>query len=150
LKALFLDVHGVLTCNTSDELVLDALLVARVTAVVRRTGCVVVLSSTLRVRRSSFIELQRQLLHRLGDPFRIFDRTPDCAQKVGLLFRGYERGAEISAWLSAHPEVERFAIVDDCADMGPLRGQLVQTNWSEGIQDEHVERLVALLGERAA
>ncbi len=147
MRVLFLDCDGVMTRASMGTDNLDAVLVDRVGEVVRRTGCDVVLSSMLRIHDASYNELRRALYHRFGDPFRISDRTPRCAQKIGSLYVGHERGAEIAEWLAAHPEVERFAIVDDTSDMGPLCDRLVQTEWSRGIQPEHVERLVALLTE---
>lgn len=59
-----------------------------------------------------------------------------------------ERGHEIQAWLDAHPERERFAIVDDSDDMAHLKAWLVRTDHEHGLLDEHCERLVAMLGKR--
>jgi hypothetical protein len=58
------------------------------------------------------------------------------------------RGEEIADWLRRHPEVTRYAIVDDDSDM--LDEQLpffVQTRFEEGLTMEHVDRLAEILGE---
>jgi len=56
------------------------------------------------------------------------------------------RGREIQNWLDAHPEVERFVIVDDDSDM--LENQLpffVQTEGSVGLTSYDVEKIIELL-----
>lgn len=136
--------RGLLARRISD---CDPAAVARLNRIVERTGCVVVLSSSWRHdedgRRVAEIALQTR-----GATFPLLDATPDCARATaGGLFIGAERGAEIQEWLNAHPAVTRFAIVDDDSDMGPLLPRLVRTSMERGLQDEHVERLIALLEE---
>jgi len=59
------------------------------------------------------------------------------------------RGDEIDEWLSRHPEVSRFAIVDDVDDFLPKqRRYFVHTSYDLGLLDKHVKRLVAILGEK--
>ncbi len=155
MKVLFLDIDGVL--NSADWFrarqprqlhgKIDPAAVRLLNEALERTGDVCVLSSSWR------------LWHGLGDTkdamcangFRgvLLDTTPDCARETaGGLFIGAERGAEIQEWLNAHPDVTAFAIVDDSKDMGPLARQLVRTTWQSGLEREHVERLVEMLGER--
>ena len=56
------------------------------------------------------------------------------------------RGREIAQWLARHPEVTRFAIVDDEADMLPEQlSHFVQTDFKNGLLDAHVDRLTAIL-----
>lgn len=62
-----------------------------------------------------------------------------------LTLRHVERGHEIQRWLSEHPEVTSFAILDDDTDMAHLYDRLVLTDCEDGLQAEHVERLVVLL-----
>lgn len=47
-------------------------------------------------------------------------------------FRG-DRGLEIADWLKRHPEVTKFAIVDDDADMAHLMPHLKHTSWRHGL-----------------
>lgn len=58
---------------------------------------------------------------------------------------GRPRGEEIAAWLDARPDVQRWAILDDRSDMGDLAFALIQTTWTHGLLDEHVEQALALL-----
>lgn len=47
-------------------------------------------------------------------------------------FQGEERGHEIQDWLNRHPEVTKFVILDDDADMVHLMPHLVQTDSRNG------------------
>tara|TARA_B110000091_G_C13741607_1_gene443627 strand:+ start:106 stop:672 length:567 start_codon:yes stop_codon:yes gene_type:complete len=62
LKAIFLDVDGVLCCN--DYAVLQPELLANLTMAIENTGAVVVVSSDWRLFPSKFTELCRALKHR--------------------------------------------------------------------------------------
>lgn len=60
----------------------------------------------------------------LRDGIKIIGRTPRLEDCI--------RGLEIAEWLKEHPEVENFLIFDDDADMGNLKGHLVQCNTYAG------------------
>lgn len=59
---------------------------------------------------------------------------------------GHTRGAEIAEWLSRHPEVTEYAIVDDDSDMLPEQmPRFVQTDFEAGgLTKAHADRLIAL------
>lgn len=62
------------------------------------------------------------------------------------LVRADIRGEEIADWLARHPEITRYAILDDDGDMlDEQRPFFVQTDFIEGLTMVHVERLAALL-----
>lgn len=165
IKVLFMDIDGVL--NSEDwlrrrgagepgrmadpeymaERALDPVAVWLVSNIVARTGCKVVLSSTWRVDGIGRVQ---KLLNRVGAKFELYDATPDCAQQVGSLFIGAERGAEIQEWLAKHPETERFAIVDDSDDIGPLKDHLVRTSHDRGLTLRETSLLIKALGEAHA
>lgn len=55
---------------------------------------------------------------------------------------GKVRGDEIKAWLDSHPEVERYAILDDYDDMLPEQlPNLFRTTWQTGITPEIVQKV---------
>lgn len=59
------------------------------------------------------------------------------------------RGKEINAWLDAHPQVQRYAILDDDGDMLPEQLPcFVKTDISEGMVWRDFERLCSILGMR--
>jgi hypothetical protein len=113
----------------------DLACIARLNAIVDRTGCKVVISSTWR-HEYTRSDLQGHLV-RHGYAGKVHGVTP--------VLPGKPRGAEIAAWLSERPAIEFFVILDDNSDMGPLRGRLVQTSFATGLQDEHVEAVVRML-----
>jgi len=182
MRVLFLDFDGVLNSSrymrenrrrfeggvlhrVSDAI--DRAAVARLDAVVARTGAKVVISSSW--RKSVTLSSLRRLLRVTGFRGEVIGATPILRREqldldvwfapavealAGPLavtseerrtLRHVERGHEIQRWLSEHPEVTAFAIVDDDTDMAHLYPRLVLTDCEEGLQDQHVEQLVALL-----
>lgn len=62
---------------------------------------------------------------------------------------GPDRGADIKSWLTRHPEVTDYVIIDDEGDM--LDEQLynfVQTDWVFGIQDREVKLAIDVLNNK--
>jgi len=144
---LFLDVDGALNSalfqqenpgafdSADDAEALDPVAVARLEQVLLRTGAVIVVSSAW--RRFHTAGGIQDFLHRRGAPSaRVIGVTPSLT--------GY-RGEEIKMYLKEHPEVTRFAIVDDDSDMEPFYDKLVKTTLALGMLDEHVELLVTML-----
>lgn len=67
-------------------------------------------------------------------------RTGDRYGPLGL------RGEQIEAWLKEHPEVDRYAIVDDNADMLPHQlSRFVHTDPETGLLEKHANRLFDIL-----
>lgn len=150
MKILFLDVDGVLNHRAiyqpGNSAPLCPHAIERLHQVVAATGCSVVLSSTWRKEPRLVERLRGEGVLQAAHPdYRTKDRAPSRMRGSPFLAGGL-RGKEIAEWLSRHPEVARFAIVDDDADF--LHGQMayfVQTNFDTGLQNDHVERLVAIL-----
>lgn len=153
VKVLFLDIDGVLAtfswmrsigalwdCDPIEQL--DPVLGARLERVLQRTGAVIVVSSSWRCDDNSPPDVIESILRLRGVPSAVVvGATPDP-------WAGSCTGYEIQRWLDGHPEVTRFAIVDDENTMLHLAPRLVKTTLEHGLLDEHVERLVELLGER--
>lgn len=135
LKILFLDVDGVLNCRTtytkgSEFFGIDPYMVLLVHRIIEATGCKVVLSSSWR-----HTEAGRKIVKK-AVPF--IDITPS------LYGEGMTRGHEIDAWVRHHPDVSKYAILDDDSDM--LAGQpLFKTTWDEGLTQAIVDEVVAYL-----
>jgi hypothetical protein len=66
----------------------------------------------------------------------IFDVTPNLP--------GGFRGDEVQAWLDEHPEVMRYAIVDDDVDFHESQ-RVFRTEWSTGITDETATQIIDYL-----
>ena len=150
MKVIFLDFDGVLNSHKwiganqhlfkSNQLFMhsdvDSEAVARVQRIVDATGAKVVVSSTWR-RFNSIGELRR-VLKKHGFTGEVISTTPT---------HGGPRGTEIQSWLNDNP-VEGFVIVDDDSDMVHLMNKLVQTTFDLGLQDEHVDKAIAVLQEK--
>jgi hypothetical protein len=133
VKVLFLDIDGVVNCRTTVQRFqglrgIDpslALLVRRITLAV--TDLRVVLSSSWRNFPAGRREVEIQVVP-------IFDTTPP---------RKGKRGDEIQAWLDGHPEVEKYAIIDDSSDWREdQRHQLFLTTDEIGITETIVQRII--------
>lgn len=138
---VFLDVDGVLNRAgyRPDESVglsswIEAELGARLTALVRATGAVVVMSSSWRLGRS--LDTLRAQLRTAGVDVTLIDVTPEL--------RGQPRWVEIDAWCRAHAPA-RFAIIDDEPDMGPLAPHHVRTRMLTGLDAAAAAAAHALL-----
>lgn len=146
MKVIFLDVDGVLNCETTQELTREGVrfvenrLVERLKRIVDETGAEVVLSSDWRYDRDyeecngDYLELKSKLAE-YGIEFYGF--TPVILHE--------DRGYEIDRYLAEHKEVEKFVILDDRCDMYPHLRRLVRTNWESGLKDEDVEEAIWLL-----
>lgn len=154
---IFLDVDGVLNHRgTWDDKSqrgpwrLCPAAVARFNRVVAATGAQVVISSSWRGN-----EAGERKLHNAGVLKRWHKdkRTPrlNTITKGGI-YIAKVRGEEIDDWLSRHPEVRNYVIVDDESDMLDYqKPRFVQTDFHDGgLLDEHCERIAAILAPPAS
>lgn len=134
MKAIFLDIDGVLNCKKTPNprkfpYVVDGALVARFCRVLDSSGAKAVLSSTWRYDPIGILAARH-----FGIPF--MDVTPDQPEEP--------RCREILAWLERHPEVERFAVIDDEDDeLDDL--PLFQPSSSTGLTDQIARGLTSYL-----
>lgn len=155
MKVLFLDVDGVLNSEQTffrskgereDSYLIDPFMALLIARIVEATDCKIVLSSSWRHHPEGVKKVERRV-------WRVMDITPtilstreereECTKK-GLSWATLcERGREIQAWLESHPEVERYAILDDDSDM--LEEQLpnfFKTSWQQGITEEIADNVI--------
>jgi hypothetical protein len=103
MKIIFLDIDGVLNCEKTPNprkfpYIVDRKLLARLKKLLDRTGAKVVLSSSWRCD-----PVGRFAAKYWGVPF--IDVCPDKPKSP--------RRNEMLAWLSGHPKVRRYAVIDD-------------------------------------
>lgn len=142
MKVLFLDIDGVVNCKTTTQrhrgyIGIDPYMAFLVGKIQLDTDCRVVLSSTWRMWPDSRDEVKKQVVN-------FIDVTPNLGD--GSRF-GSVRGKEIAAWLNEHPNVEKYAILDDDKDM--LEEQLphfFNTSWDTGITEEIAKQVTDYLG----
>ena len=146
MKVLFLDIDGVVNCKTTSQrhrgyIGIDpylAFLVGKITLDVSDLN--VVLSSSWRTFHDDGMEeISKQVCP-------LFDITPVLGRPAGTGIEYCERGREIKAWLELHPNVEKYAIVDDENDMLPEQQQhFFKTSWDTGITPEIAAAITAHL-----
>lgn len=146
MKVLFLDIDGVVNkqenFNPSKKpgpYPLDVYCAFLVGRIQLQTGCEVVLSSSWRNHPEGVENVSERVV-------RLLDKTPDIYNDKPVFARGREwphsiRGDEVNAWLSEHPEVTKYAILDDDGDFYDDQ-PLFQTTFKEGLTDEIAEAVI--------
>ncbi len=150
-KILFLDVDGVLNTDSmfkTPEMgtyVLCDKRIEMLNAMLEAVGAKVVLSSSWRNSSShvAFLEERGALKHKHED-WRTGVEPVDLEARVYL---ANERGREVREWLSRHPEVTQYAIIDDLEFFLPEQHRFfVRTSPYFGLGKKHVRVLTRLLG----
>lgn len=148
-KVIFLDVDGVLNSAKFDRWLqerhmkyyygyelLDQNALLNLQDIVFVTGADIVLSSSWRLNNECCGQLRQQLL-----PYglKFIDKTVSLSRE--------DRGEEIKEWLSRHPEVSHFVILDDDDDFKDeeLKKHFVQTTFYRGLLKEHVDKAIEIL-----
>jgi hypothetical protein len=103
MKVIFLDIDGVLNCEKTPNprkfpYVVDKKLLARLQKLLERTGAKVVLSSSWRLDPIGLFAAKHWRV-----PF--MDVCPDMPKR--------SRRDEVLTWIAHHPNVSRYAIIDD-------------------------------------
>lgn len=149
IKVIFLDIDGVLNSRKTERATKSGCRFVGIRQlrnlkhIITVTGAKVVLSSDWRYERDNpkynadYLELRDELRK-----YRIefYGFTPE-------LLSGH-RGAEIDAWLSEHPEVENFVILDDRWDIEPNKDHWVKTSMSRGLDKEETEAAIQILNNQ--
>lgn len=139
IKVLFLDMDGVVNSAENQKQGLfktsfpvDPYMAFLVGKIVLDTNCKVVLSSSWRHHKESVEQINKQMV----ELFDITGSEPyDHSLPPGA--ENCQRGREIKAWLDKHPEVEKYAILDDENDMLPEQQKyFFKTTWQKGITEE--------------
>ena len=158
---IFLDLDGVVNrTRAATHIRLDDDLMARLRDLVAETGAVLVLSTFWR----PFLTYVQYILHRYGIPAEcVIGRTPGVCEATSYangsmgtqLFsesafddtQYANRAAEIHAWLSAHPKVTRYVVLDDRASASDARlaPRFVQCDSTVGLTDADAARCRELL-----
>lgn len=150
IKIVFLDIDGVLNSHNyflsrpspkdyDHSSMLDPVAMQRLNRLLKATDAVVVISSSW--RNGHNVEQLDDLLRSRGFAGRIIGMTATDSDVP-------TRGGEIQAWLSLHPTVESFVILDDDRDSENLSNRWVQTTFMNGLQDNHVDKAIELLQQK--
>lgn len=142
MKAIFLDIDGVLCIKNPDTL--EQSLLLRIKHIIDSTNAVVILSSDWRIRDDWFQSAKRQLKN-------VHIEIHDCTNVHPFSLEGSKmfpgqplRAGEILEHLQKHPEIECFAVIDD-NDWAKIKGQeetFFQTQDEIGITNQDAERII--------
>ena len=126
MKVLFLDIDGVVNnertkANFEGLIAIDPTMAALGQRIVQNTGCEIVLSSSWRLFQNIRNEVERKIC-------KFSDITPILHAP---------RGYEIKVWLTLHPEIDHYAILDDAESILPeQRANFFQTTWESGLTED--------------
>ena len=161
MRICFCDFDGVLNShsffNSTENKegpagAIDPKAVARLNAIIAKTGAKVVISSSWRYGRS--VERLQAILEERGFVGEVIDKTADCVYmdapnpKDSNFYHAYPRCDEIQEWLDRHPEVKSFVVLDDDreAEVPGHKDRFIHTNtFLGGLLDEHVEEAIGIL-----
>lgn len=133
MKVLFLDIDGVINCAStnfkSEHWPLDHYMAFMVGKIVLDTDCQVVLSSSWRHHPDGMKEVEKRVC-------KLLDKTGKSETRF--------RGNEIKEWISNHPEVTKYAILDDDSDFFPDQ-PLFKTSWQTGLTEEIMKEVINYL-----
>jgi len=148
MKIVFLDIDGVANSEESlkhghgGQIGIDPYMAFLIGKIQLATNCEFVLSSSWRHCKHNIEEINK----RIG---KIYDITPWNVEyteeekeneKKGIHIH---RGKEIKAWLDMHPEVTKYAILDDDSDMLPEQlPNFFKTSWKTGITEEIQKQVI--------
>jgi hypothetical protein len=133
-KVLFLDLDGVVNSRSTTDFKnklwpVDPYMAFMVGKIGLDTDCEFVLSSSWRHHPDGVAAANKIVT--------ISDITPTLS---GI------RGEEIQAWLDQHPEVDRYAIVDDDADMLPeQQPNFFKTTFETGLTEDIAKAITSHL-----
>jgi hypothetical protein len=148
MKIIFLDIDGVLNNLESLRLPRTKLKSSTHSYSAAHPSCIEALNRIITETQARIVVSSTWRGIGLGVLFEIFHEWGIKAMTVGytpLWPIGSERGDEIAEWLSQHPEVTSFVILDDGDDMGQLRHRLVQTDFEVGLTNADADRAIAIL-----
>lgn len=154
MKVIFLDVDGVLNCNSTkqripyyDFLGIEDRLVEVLAKLVKRTKAKIILSSSW---RNGWIpnEWGDQETHGIYLDYKLAQYKLEIYDYIPQI-SGWRRGAEINEWLEEHGDVTEYVIIDD--EYFPdfkdykLGAHVIRTSTKTGLTEKHIKRAEKIL-----
>lgn len=156
MKVIFLDCDGVINhqgvydeCakhrgRTAPEDWVDRACVALVNEICERTGAVIVISSSWRNYLNGWQGV-RDVLAKRGLTAEVIDNTPTMDDRFKMNWFTGTRWDEINYWLTWHPDVTHWVVLEDAYLDGIPPENLVRTTLSSGLTRDGAERAVEIL-----
>jgi len=154
MKAIFLDVDGVLNNNHTRTVTFDGwcfvddYLVARLARLVRESGAKIILSSTWRDGWNRADEtLNEPFFNQLRDKLKSYGMEIWDALPLPMCPR---RSQAIQVWFDGHRhlDIESYVILDDGNDMDQFTSHFVWINPRYGIRDEDIIEALRILDNK--
>ena len=142
-EVLFLDVDGVLSSFATSADELDPNKVHRLKRIVEACDPLIVVSSSWQFEPEQLKGLV-DMIERIGGRFGGTTCCDVDFEESDADFLEI-RCLEIQGWLDRNGAPNRFVILDDEGDMGPLQPHLVQTDSFKGLTDELSDRVITQL-----
>lgn len=144
MNVVFLDINGVLDTHENMD-VIDHGNLSRLKQLIDMFDAKVVISSSLKntfYLTGHFSKLLQGILDTLLE---------SGIDVVGITPQGSNREEEIKMYLSNHPEISNYCILDDDYDMESLREHLVKlpmqmNEGQNGFTQEYLDKAVGILG----
>ena len=144
MNVVFLDINGVLDTNENMD-VIDHGNLSRLKQLIYMFDAKVVISSSL-----------KNTFYLTGHYSKLLQGIIDTLLEsgidvVGITPQGSNREEEIKMYLSNHPEISNYCILDDDYDMESLREHLVKlptqmNDGQNGFTQEYFDKAVGILG----
>lgn len=146
MNVIFLDFNGVLDTNINMD-VIDEGNLMRLKRIVELTGAKIVISSSLK-NTYYYTGHYSRLLQSIIDT--LLENGIDV---IGITPKAESREEEIQLYLSSHPEIENFCILDDDYDMESLKDNLVKLpmqieEGQMGFTQEYADKALEILTRR--
>lgn len=137
-KIIFLDIDGVLTSYVDLEEDFCKL----------SKGCVSVLNKVIEITNAKCVLTSDR--RRIGGWKKVLKDDLIPAGFKGELvgqtnIDNMPRGIQISSWLFENNFSGSFVIIDDVPDVYPFLPQLIQTDFFNGVEENHIDRIVKML-----
>lgn len=145
MKAIFLDIDGVLCVRNPDRLEFSLML--RLKRIIDATNAFIILSSDWRVLDVWLSSAKKQLKDMNIDIFDCTDVHPFTLKESKIVPGQPLRAGEILEYLKKHPKIKRFVVVDD-NEYAEIKGQeetFFQTNHKTGITNQDADKIIQYL-----
>lgn len=136
MRIIFLDIDGVVTSLRTGWHNLDIYTINFLRWVCKKADVKIVISSTWRMNHNA--DYWKNIF---GEYIHKDYRTP-IGRELASIRDNLCRGNEIQLWLSEHPEVTKYLILDDDSDMLEFQmNSFIKTDTFNGLLHEHMEQI---------
>ena len=144
MKVLFLDIDGVLNRDTTEE---------KLGPEFGIYASFMGIDAKLRDMLRNWLDAHPNVDVVLSSTWRLDERMAAEVRRQGIDFIDVtrnlkNRATEIDEWLSRHPQVTHYAILDDIRQFSAVQQiRFVQTSYVHGLREKNLKAIEVILGE---